>query len=380
MDARDELYMRRCLQLAAAGIPTTKPNPVVGAVVVFENRIIGEGYHIRPGEGHAEVNALRSVRPEDEKLLPYSTIYVSLEPCAHYGKTPPCADLIIRKRLKRCVVGCGDPFPAVNGGGIRKLREAGIEVELGVLEAECRKINAPFFTYHTKKRPYVTLKWAESADHFIDGLRPVPEQAGGSGRAIRISSQQTQMLAHKLRAENQAILVGRRTLLLDNPSLTLRHWPGSSPLRCILAPSGRIAGEAHATDGTVPTLIFAGGNGEKCRDFREKAAAEKPQSGGTFFPPERVELDNERPILPQVLQELHRRGIQTLLVEGGSATLQSFIDADLWDEAYVECGTLLLREGIPAPTMPAASAERLYRSETDYAFNRTRLHHIRLRD
>ncbi len=380
MDARDELYMRRCLQLAAAGIPTTKPNPVVGAVVVFGDRIIGEGYHIRPGEGHAEVNALRSVRPEDERLLPGATLYVSLEPCAHYGKTPPCADLIVRKRLKRCVVGCGDPFPAVNGGGIRKLREAGIEVETGVLEAECRRINAPFFTYHLRKRPYVTLKWAESADHFIDTARPLPGRPGGSGQATRISTPLTQMLAHKLRAENQAILVGRRTVLLDNPALTLRHWPGSNPLRCILAPSGGISGEAHVADGSTPTLIFACTTTENRQHFPGKAAAETLPSGGVPFPPEHATLKATRPILPQVMEELHQRGIQSLLVEGGSTTLQGFIDADLWDEAYVECGTFSLGQGVPAPVLPSPGSKRPYRSEAEYAFGRTRLHHFRLRD
>lgn len=372
--------MRRCLQLAAAGIPTTKPNPVVGAVVVYDNRIIGEGYHIRPGEGHAEVNALHSVSPADEKLLPQSTIYVSLEPCAHYGKTPPCADLIIRKQLKRCVVGCTDPFPAVNGGGIRKLRDAGIEVEVGVLEAECRRINAPFFTFHTRRRPYVTLKWAESADHFIDTARPLPQVPGASGQPVRISTPLTLLFVHQLRAENQAILVGHRTALLDNPSLTLRHWPGRSPLRCLLAPRGELPEGLHLLDGSAPTLVFACAMPQKWQHFQQKAAALSAESGSTFYPPELAILDADSPILPQVLQELHRRGVQSLLVEGGSATLQSFFDADLWDEAYTECGTLLLHRGVSAPTLPPPSPERPYLSRAEHSFGRVRMHHIRLRD
>lgn len=377
MDAKDELYMRRCLQLAAAGKLTTRPNPMVGAVVVCGNRIIGEGYHIRPGEGHAEVNALRSVRPGDEALLPESTIYVSLEPCAHYGKTPPCADLIVKKRLRRCVVGCGDPFPAVNGGGIRKLREAGIEVEVGVLEAECRRLNAPFFTFHTRRRPYVTLKWAESADHFLDLPRPEPPCGLPADQAARISTPLTQLLVHRLRAENQAILVGRRTALLDNPSLTTRLWPGESPLRCVLMPSGPLPGEVQLADGSMPTLFFCGANEEKCHNFLEKAAVLSAESGSTFCPPELVKLDEGCPLLPQVMEELHRRGVQSLLVEGGSATLQGFLDAGLWDEIYVERAPMLLRHGVPAPVLPAPSAEAPYRTEESSPFGRTRLHHIR---
>ena len=213
----DQLYMRRCLQLASNGRQNAKPNPMVGAVIVAaDGRIIGEGYHVRCGEGHAEVNAFASVRPEDEPLLKDATIYVSLEPCSHYGKTPPCADLIVRKGVKRCVVGCVDPFAKVHGRGIQKLRDAGIEVTVGVLEEECRRLNRRFITFNEKRRPFVTLKWAQTADGYMDDhFRP-----------LAISTPYTRMLVHKLRAEADAILVGRVTAERDQPRLDVRHWSG----------------------------------------------------------------------------------------------------------------------------------------------------------
>jgi len=210
----DEKYMRRCIQLAKNGRQTTEPNPMVGAVIVHEDRIIGEGYHIRPGGPHAEVNAFASVRPEDECLLPESTIYVSLEPCSHWGKTPPCAELLIRKGIKRCVVGCQDPFAKVQGRGIKMLREAGIEVVVGVLEEECLHLNDHFITFHSKHRPFTTLKWAQSANGFIDG---------------KFSNYYTQALCHKRRAEHGAIMVGSRTWEKDRPRLDVRRWYGTNP-------------------------------------------------------------------------------------------------------------------------------------------------------
>lgn len=210
----DEYYMRRCIQLAKNGRQTTEPNPMVGAVIVHEDRIIGEGYHIRPGGPHAEVNAFASVRPEDEHLLPQSTIYVSLEPCSHWGKTPPCAELLIQKGVKRCVVGCQDPFAKVQGRGIKMLREAGIEVVVGVLEEECLHLNDHFITFHSKHRPFTTLKWAQSANGFIDG---------------KFSNYYTQALCHKRRAEHEAIMVGSRTWEKDKPRLDVRCWYGTNP-------------------------------------------------------------------------------------------------------------------------------------------------------
>ena len=220
----DEKYMLRCLQLAANGIQGARPNPMVGAVIVAEDRIIGEGYHVRCGEGHAEVNAFASVRAEDERLLTDATVYVSLEPCAHYGKTPPCADLIVRKGVRRVVVGCVDPFAEVQGRGIARIRQAGIEVTVGVLEQECQWLNRRFFTYHSQHRPYIILKWAQTANGFIDE----------DGKALQISNEQTQMRSHQLRAEEDAILVGHTTYNRERPQLTVRHWHGPNPKRIVL--------------------------------------------------------------------------------------------------------------------------------------------------
>ena len=220
----DEKYMLRCLQLAANGIQGARPNPMVGAVIVAEDRIIGEGYHVRCGEGHAEVNAFTSVRGEDERLLQDATVYVSLEPCAHYGKTPPCADLIVRKGVRRVVVGCVDPFAEVQGRGIARIRQAGIEVTVGVLEQECQWLNRRFFTYHSQHRPYIILKWAQTANGFIDE----------DGKALQISNEQTQMRSHQLRAEEDAILVGHTTYNREHPQLTVRHWHGPNPKRIVL--------------------------------------------------------------------------------------------------------------------------------------------------
>ena len=220
----DEIYMHRCIQLARNGWCGAAPNPMVGAVIVCDGKIIGEGYHAKCGEAHAEVNAIRSVK--NQELLKRSTIYVSLEPCAHYGKTPPCADLIVEKQLKRVVVGCQDPFAKVDGKGIEKLRQAGIEVTVGVLETECLELIERFVTYHARKRPFITLKWAQSEDGFIDLNRT-------AGEPVKLSNDFTSMLVHKRRAEHDAILVGTRTALLDNPSLNVRNWYGKSPLRLV---------------------------------------------------------------------------------------------------------------------------------------------------
>ena len=287
----DEKYMRRCLQLARNGQQNAKPNPVVGAVIVSaDGRIIGEGYHVRCGEGHAEVNAFASVRAEDEPLLKEATIYVSLEPCSHYGKTPPCADLIIQKGVRRAVVGCVDPFAEVQGRGIRKLREAGIEVTVGVLEAECKALNRRFFTFHREQRPYIILKWAQTANGFIDDhFKP-----------IQISNDFTKMLSHKLRAEEDAILVGRVTDERDKPQLTVREWSGANPKRLIID-------RAH----------------------------------------------------PLNLESLHAHQIQSLIVEGGAKTLQSFIDKGLWDELRVETNLgMTVTDGTRAPQIPATAEVR----------------------
>lgn len=281
----DERYMARCLQLASRGELTTAPNPMVGAVIVHEGRILGEGWHRCYGGPHAEVNAVRAVRPEDVHLLPEATIYVSLEPCSHWGKTPPCAELLVEKGFRCAVVGCLDPNEKVAGRGIRRLQEAGIEVTVGVMEKECKWLNRKFMTFHTQHRPYITLKWAESADGFIDRRRT----SRAEGEPVHFSTPWTQMLVHRLRATHEAILVGRRTWELDQPSLTTRLWPGKNPKRLVLTGNKDLA------------------------DWEES--------------------------------------FQSLLVEGGAQTLQSFIDADLWDEAYIERSNIVLGDGIKAPEM-----------------------------
>ena len=288
-DNKDIMYMHRCLQLAEYGRYGAKPNPMVGAVIVAGDRIIGEGYHERCGQGHAEVNAFASVSPSDEKLLPAATMYVSLEPCAHYGKTPPCARLIIEKGIKNVVVGCVHSFPKVSGKGIAMMREAGINVKVGILAEKCRWLNRRFFTFNERKRPYITLKWAQTVNGFIDN----------EGTSLSISTTFTRQLVHKLRAENDAILVGRTTYLRDHPKLDVRHWTGESPYSYILS---------HCNT-----------------------------------------IDN-------IINDCYENNRQSLLVEGGLATLNSFIDADLWDEIRVETAPFTVANGTEAPRIPSSAS------------------------
>lgn len=296
--------MRRCLQLAAQGRMESRPNPMVGALIVApddrrpEGRIIGEGYHVRCGEGHAEVNAFASVRPADEGLLSASTVYVSLEPCAHYGKTPPCADLIVSKGVRRVVVGCVDPFAKVQGRGIGRLREAGIDVTVGVLAAECEWLNRRFFTFHRHHRPYIILKWAQTANGFIDD----------HGRALALSTPFTRMLVHKLRAEEDAIVVGRVTYEREHPQLNVRDWRGPAPVPFVLSASGDLP--------TAPTGSIAVSS------------------------------------IDRLMRECVERQLQSVIVEGGASTLQAFLDADLWDEIRVETAPLCVDGGTPAPKLP----------------------------
>lgn len=304
---QDEKYMKRCLQLARGGRQNAKPNPMVGAVIVARDRIIGEGYHVRCGEGHAEVNAFASVKPQDEHLLPEATIYVSLEPCSHYGKTPPCADLIIKKGVKRAVVGCVDPFAKVHGNGIRKLKDAGIDVEVGVLEEECKRLNECFFTFNTLKRPYILLKWCQTANGYLDdGYKP-----------LRMSTPYTQMLVHKLRSEYDAILVGRVTAERDKPQLNVRLWHGKDPMRLV------IDKEHPCFDG--------------------------------------LDFSNSNDVPAQIVEWLYKQGVQSLMVEGGAKTLQGFIDAGLWDEIRVETVPAVVSGGTKAPHLddePLVLADR----------------------
>lgn len=322
----EEKYMARCIELACGGAGNTAPNPTVGAVIVHDGKIIGEGFHRKCGEAHAEVNAVASV--QDEALLGKSTLYVSLEPCSHYGKTPPCAELIIKKGIPRVVVGCLDPFPAVSGRGVRMLREAGVEVVTGVLEAEARALNPAFMTFQLLGRPYIYLKWAQSADGFMDAVR---EDA--SVRPVVLSSAETLRRVHRLRAEVAAIMVGTHTALLDNPSLTVRHWAGDSPVRVVLDRTQKLPAASSLLDGTVHTLVFTA-----------EEAGSRPNV-------EYVKIDFGQDVLPQVLRHLYDRKLNSLMVEGGNTLLKSFLDAGLWDEAWIETAPVVLGAGVKAPAV-----------------------------
>ena len=319
----DEKYMMRCIQLAQNGKLGAAPNPMVGAVVVCDGRIIGEGYHAKCGEAHAEVNAINSVK--DESLLRRSTLYVSLEPCAHYGKTPPCAKLIVSKGIPKVVIGCQDPFSKVAGKGIEILKQAGCEVVVGVLEKACQDLNKAFFTVQLKHRPFITLKWAQSADGFMDVER-------NDGEPVKLSSPLTQLIAHKRRAEHQAIIVGTQTARLDNPSLNVRDWCGPQPLRIVIDKDLSLPRHLHLFDGSQPTLVVT-------------------EKNETIAGAMTLQVDFNQSILPQLMEELQRRNIQSLLVEGGSKLLQSFIDEGLWDEAYVEHCPQVLGHGILSPSL-----------------------------
>ncbi|MDR0844784.1 MAG: bifunctional diaminohydroxyphosphoribosylaminopyrimidine deaminase/5-amino-6-(5-phosphoribosylamino)uracil reductase RibD [Tannerella sp.] len=338
----EEKYMMRCLELAKAGAPAVAPNPMVGAVIVHQGRIIGEGFHRRYGEAHAEVNAIASVR--DESLLRDATLYVNLEPCAHYGKTPPCAALIIRKRIPRVVIGCSDPFPDVSGRGAGMLQEAGVEVTTGVMEQEAMFLNRFFITAQTLQRPYVILKWAQSADGFIDRLR-----ADASGKPVQFSTPATLRTAHKLRSEVSAIMVGTNTALLDNPSLTVRHWAGASPVRVVLDRHLRIPSTSHLLDGTVRTLVFTG-----------QPAASRENV-------EYIPFDFSKPVIPTVLQVLYERKLHSLLVEGGAALHESFLDAGLWDEMRIETSPIKLGDGVK--TASVRLSESTEKQENSYGIN-----------
>jgi diaminohydroxyphosphoribosylaminopyrimidine deaminase/5-amino-6-(5-phosphoribosylamino)uracil reductase len=335
----DEKWMRRCLQLARCGETGAPPNPMVGAVIVCGDRIIGEGYHAHCGEGHAEVNAFHAVRHPE--LLESACLYVSLEPCAHFGRTPPCAKLIIEEGVKNVVVGMVDPFAKVNGQGIRMLREAGVKVTTGILESECRQLNKKFIVCQTHGRPFITLKWAQSADGLM-----APAVAGSS--PIFVSSPCTLIRVHHLRASHQAVLVGRRTAETDNPSLTLRYWAGTQPLRVAFDRYGVLESRLHLFDGCVPTLIVG-----------EKNPPERNCRATYDF----LQIDYSRATLPQLLQGLFVRGVQSLLVEGGRELLQAFIDEGLWDEAHVEVGEHVFHDGLMAPKIPSdriSSLEKLF--------------------
>lgn len=330
----DELFMQRCLDLASQGLGKVAPNPMVGAVVVHKGKVIGEGFHEVFGGPHAEVNAIDdTLRRHPPSILRESTLYVNLEPCAHHGKTPPCCDLLIKHALGRVVVGCSDPFEEVNGKGLRKMTEAGMNVTIGILEKECRELNRRFFTFHEKKRPYIILKYAQSRDRFISPVDPTPETR-------QISNPLSKKLVHKWRSEEPAILVGTMTALVDNPELTVRDWPGKNPLRLLIDRSLKVPSSSNLFNAASRTLVF----NEKQSKANETI--------------EWIQLDFQKPVLPEILDLLHKRSVQSLLVEGGRKVLQSFIDEGCWDEARIFTSPLLLKEGTPAPVFRKTDGEK----------------------
>lgn len=319
--------MERCIRLARCGEGNVSPNPMVGAVIVCDGRIIGEGYHWQYGGAHAEVNAVRAVA--DPALLSRSTLYVNLEPCSHYGKTPPCANLIIEKKIPRVVIGCLDPFPEVAGRGVRLLEEAGVEVTVGVAEEEALRLNERFIWFHRSRSPYVIAKWAQSADGYMDKYRDSVAEP-----PVMLSTAATRRMVHKLRTETDAILVGARTAVLDNPSLSARYWAGKSPVRLVIDPHLQVPRDAAVYNGSVPTVIFT----------RKEAA---PCAGVEFVP-----LAPGTDTVRQIKDFLYNRNLQTLLVEGGAATLKRFFESGV-NEVRTEYTSKWLQSGVKAPGVPA---------------------------
>jgi diaminohydroxyphosphoribosylaminopyrimidine deaminase/5-amino-6-(5-phosphoribosylamino)uracil reductase len=304
--------MKRCIELAKNGLGTTYPNPLVGSVIVHNGKIIGESWHRKSGEAHAEVNAVNAVK--DKSLLNEATIYVSLEPCSHFGKTPPCCDLIIANRIPNIVVGTIDSNSKVAGSGILRLKEAGKNVTVGILENECRGLNKRFFTFHEKKRPYIILKWAESQDGFIAPLSKAEQ------KPIWITNEFSRQLVHKWRSEEHAILVGSQTVIDDNPRLDVRDWSGNNPIRIVLNQNNRISKESHIFDNRSKTIVYTA----ETLGFGERTAA-------------------------QIASQLYKDNIQSVIIEGGRRTLQAFIDENLWDEVRQFKGSVFLKNGIKAP-------------------------------
>ena len=314
--------MSRCLELAVKGIGTVFPNPMVGAVLVHEGRIIGEGYHEQYGKAHAEVNCINSVKEEDRNFIANSTMYVSLEPCAHHGKTPPCADLLIANDIKHVVVGSGDPNPLVAGRGVAKLLQAGIEVTEHVMQEECDFVNRRFMTFHTHHRPYIILKWAQSADGFF-----APEDA----RQLWLTNEYSKKLVHRWRTEEDAILVGTRTALIDDPQLTARLWEGRNPVRILIDLDLKVPAESRIFDEEAMTLVYN----------TKKEGLEL----GTAY----IKINRNEGIPLQIASDLYYRKIQSVIIEGGAYTINQFIDAGLWDEARIFTSPALLSSGISAP-------------------------------
>ncbi len=327
---KDEFYMARCIQIATNGLGNTYPNPFVGSVIVHNDKIIGEGYTSEYGGPHAEVNAVNSVK--NKALLAESTIYVTLEPCAHYGKTPPCCDLIISKKIKRVVIGTIDPFAKVNGEGIKRLKDNHVNVTLGILEKECLELNKRFFTFHQKKRPYIILKWAETENGFF-----APKEK----KQVWISNDYSKQLVHLWRTEEQGILVGKNTVLFDNPQLNARLISGNSPIRLIIDKNLEINSTFHIYDNQQQTIVF------------NQLKTDKNQN--TKF----IQIDFSQNILPQILEHLHQENIQSIIVEGGVNTLNQFIYNQLWDEARIIKSSIRWKDGIESPKIKGKLVQEL---------------------
>lgn len=343
----DVKFMRRCLDLAVRAEGFTYPNPMVGAVIVHQGLIIGEGYHLKAGEAHAEVIAINSVK--NKSLLKESTLYVSLEPCSHFGKTPPCSELIISHSIPRIVIGTIDTSGKVSGKGAERLSKAGCDVTIGVLEDECRRLNRRFFTWHEKRRPYVTLKWAQSRDGFID----IKRSAGSGAGPNWISGMTERVLVHKWRASEETILVGAETARQDHPKLNIRYWKGNDPLKLILSRSGSL--HKYLTDSETNGTVIV---------FTENADAETAYAG-------KVIIRKDIPAALQILDHLYNRGIQSLLIEGGAEVLNHFISNGLWDEARIFTGKKDFMEGIKAPAVSGKSYSQVDfgKSRLDVIFN-----------
>lgn len=322
--------MHRCLELAKMGIGNVAPNPMVGAVLVYDGQIIGEGWHQQYGGAHAEVNCINSVSNENKKYIKASTLYVSLEPCAHVGKTPPCADLIIKHQIPKIVIGCNDPFEEVDGKGIEKLLAAGINVETGVMEEECKELNKRFFEFNKQKRPFIILKWAKTADGMMAGA--------SEGTRLFITNEYSNRLVHQWRSQEAAILIGANTAMLDNPELTTRLWPGKSPIRLVLDLELRLPETLQVFNGKSRTIVF-------------NYYKQEEKNNLLFY---KIEKRND--VVVQLMAALYQLQIQSVIVEGGAKLLQTFIEAGLWDEARIFTNEELeIQQGLPSPVLTMAS-------------------------
>jgi len=338
-----EVFMHRCLELAQLGAGSVAPNPMVGAVLVYDDRIIGEGFHQEYGKPHAEPNCIASVKGQDKNLIEKSTLYVSLEPCAHFGKTPPCADLIIEKKIQKVVIGCRDPFFEVNGKGIEKLKAAGVQMEYGILEKECRDLNKRFFTFHIHHRPYVVLKWARTLDNKI---------ANEDYSRILISNEFTNRIVHKWRGEEMAIAIGTNTALFDDPELTTRLSPGNNPVRIVIDKDLRLPKTLKLFNSKTSTIVI--NTREHNLPLGESSTMDIKEIGLGYY-----QVTGDVSIVHQIINALYKMNIQSLLVEGGAYLLQSFIDEGIWDEARIITNERFsIGAGLPAPQLKSAVMER----------------------